>query len=385
MRILHIISGIDPQNGGPTTALARLAEAQVRQGLEVTIISTWQRREAFDTAKALESQGVRVQLIGPARGKLSRHPQIKPTLMQHIAATDVVHIHAVWEEIQYQAGRLAQRMGTPYIITPHGMLDPWNMSRRGWLKRVYLALRLRSSFDHAAALHCTTAIEEQWVRQYGFGSSTFVEPLGIDLREFTPPPARGVFRCAHPEIGDRKIIVYLGRIHRGKGLELLVPALAQADVPEAMLVVIGPDSFGFQATVESMIAEHRLQDRVLFTGMLNGTARLLPLADAALLALPSFHENFGLAVVEALAMGCPVVVSDQVNLHREIAAAGVGLVTPTEVPALAAALRRYLRDEGARSAAAGRAVAFARAHFDLEQIAAHWVEHYRRVARESSV
>ena len=110
MRIVHAISGIDPQNGGPTSAIIGLASAQVRAGLDVRVVATWQFRDAFQSAEKLEALSVGVRMIGPARGKLSRHPDLAANLEEELKSAQVLHIHAVWEEIQHQAARAACRL-----------------------------------------------------------------------------------------------------------------------------------------------------------------------------------------------------------------------------------------------------------------------------------
>ncbi len=159
MRILHVISGIDPRNGGPTTALIGLASLQRAAGLDVRVTSTWQEKEAFRSAEQLEAAGVGVQMVGPAHGRLSRHPDLPRLIDQEVGGADVVHIHALWEEIQHQAAGAARRHGVPYIIRPCGMLDPWSLAQRKWKKRIYMALRLRSDLNHASALHFTAELE----------------------------------------------------------------------------------------------------------------------------------------------------------------------------------------------------------------------------------
>src|SRR5947209_8169935 len=115
MRILHVISGLDPQNGGPTTALVGLAAAQVEAGLDVTILATWKVPDGLPVADALRAKGVNVIHVGPATGKLSRHPTLRAHAVAAVAAADVVHVHALWEEVQHQAMRAAQRQGVPYV------------------------------------------------------------------------------------------------------------------------------------------------------------------------------------------------------------------------------------------------------------------------------
>lgn len=379
MRIVHAISGIDPRNGGPSNALIGLAAAQVRAGLDVRVVATWQDPDAHRSAERLKQLNVGVRMIGKAHGKLSRHPEIISALEEELESADVLHIHALWEEIQHQAARAAQRMNKPYVLTPHGMLDPWNMRKSRLGKQLYLALRLRRNLDRASLLHFTTEIERRWVDRLELSPPAMVETLGLDLSEFDNLPDRGTFRAQNPRLANKPIILFLGRIHYGKGLELLIPALAMMRRKDAVLVIAGPDSGGYQANVERWIAEHGVRDRVIFTGMLDTPAKLAALTDADLLAAPSFHENFGLAVIESLAVGTPVIVSDQVNLHPEVTAAKVGAVVPMEVPALAAELDRWLDDDALRHSAASRAPAFARRRFDWDQIARRWVGHYQKV------
>jgi glycosyltransferase involved in cell wall biosynthesis len=379
MRILHVISGIDPRNGGPTNALIGLTAAQVRAGLEVRVASTWQEEDAFRSAERLKQLGVGVRMIGPAHGKLSRHPDIVGAMEQELEHADVLHVHAVWEEIEHQACRAAWRMRVPYVFTPHGMLDPWNMRKRWLLKQLYLAMRMRRNLDNAALLHFTTEIERDWVARMHLSPPTLVESLGLDWSEFANLPPRDAFRSQYPQLVSAPIILFLGRIHYGKGLELLIPALAMMRRRDAMLVVAGPDTFGYRREIDQLMARHGVGARVVFTGMIAGEQKLAALVDADLLAMPSYHENFGLAVIEALAAGTPVIVSDQVNLHPQIAAGGVGAVVPMDVVALAQTLDRWLEEEKVRQSAAGAARAFARERFDWNEIARRWVGHYRAV------
>ena len=381
MRVLHAISGIDPRNGGPTSALIGLTCAQTRAGLDVRVVSTWQERDAFRSARRLEELGVAVTMVGQASGKLSRHPELASTLDREIRAADVLHVHAVWEEMQHQASRAAQRLGKPYVYTPHGMLDPWNMQKSRLGKQIFLWVRVRRNLQRASLLHFTTEIEKRCVARMKLRPPAIVEPLGLDTREYDRLATRGTFRATYPKLADRPMILFLGRIHYGKGVELLVPALAKMKRSDAMLVVAGPDAEGFGKVIDGLITQHNVRDRIIFTGMIGGEEKLAALADADLLALPSWHENFGLAVIEALAAGTPVVVSDQVNLHPDITAARVGGVVRLDAEALAGELDRWLDDGQLRSAASAAAPAFVRERYDWNKIAARWASHYQRLLR----
>jgi glycosyltransferase involved in cell wall biosynthesis len=273
-------------------------------------------------------------------------------------------------------------MKKPYVLTPHGMLDPWNMKKSRLAKQFFLWLRMRNNLERAALLHFTTSIERDWVARMKLAPPTIVEPLGLDVAAYHDLPPLGTFRARLD--GHHPMILYLGRIHYGKGLELLVPALAKMKRSDARLVVAGPDFAGYGGVIRALAESHRVSGRIVYTGMIEGLEKLAALHDADLLAAPSYHENFGLAVIEALACGTPVVVSDQVNLHPDISAAGVGGVVPLDSDALACELDRWLDDDQRRTTAGQRARAFVRERYDWDSIARRWVSHYGKVCASST-
>ena len=380
MHVLHIISSTDPRGGGPAAALVGMAVAQRDAGLAVTVCSTWAAGEDLSVADRFRECGINVELIGPCAGPLRRHPQMKEIIRRLIINADLVHIHALWEEIQHRAAQVAQQLNKPYIITPHGMLTPWSLAQKSLKKKLYMALRLNKNLRRASAIHYTTQTERQMSASVAGATPAIVESLGVDLSEFDQLPPKGAFRTKYPSIGDRPLIVFLGRIHPGKGLEYLVPAIAQLANTETMLAIVGPDSQGYRAEIEKRVAQNNLRDRIVFTGLLRGPDRVAALRDADLFCLPSDHENFGVAIVEALAAGTPVVISDQVNIKDEIRTAGVGGVVPTDADALAKEIDQWLANPARREHAASRCRAFVADNYDWNTIARHWAEHYSRLA-----
>ena len=381
MRVLHVIPGLDASAGGVTAAVAGLAIAQRQAGLDVSILATW-TAPAPDSATVsrLESAGVKHHLVGPATGRLVRHPDLRRVTSEAIANVDVVHIAAVWEQIQHEAAVAARARRIPYLFSPHGMLDPWSLGARSkWIKRLYLMWRLRADLNGAAAIHYTCDVERDLVRPLGLKPPAIVEPNGIDLSEFEDLPNPDEFRARYPQLGRRPIVLFLSRIDPKKGLDLLIPAFARIG-GDAMLVIAGPDRIGYRAQVEQLVATHHLRDRVLFTGMLRGRDRVEALAAATVFVLPSYQENFGIAVVESLAAGAPVIISDQVNIHADITRAGVGAAISTQVEPLATELARWLSEEGLRSSAAAKCRPFVWERYGWKKIAEHWVDHYARLA-----
>lgn len=385
MRILHVISSLDPHAGGPTAALIGLATAQVRTGLNVNILATWKDPAALPVAERLQGSGVSLRHVGPARGPLSGHPDLAAAAGGCVADADVVHIHALWEQVQHDAAVAARRHKKPYLFRPCGMLDPWSLAQGRWKKKLYLAWRLRADLNGASALHFTSDTERDFCGPLKLKPPAIVEPNGLDLSEFDPLPPEGAFRSKFPQLGGRRIVLFLSRLHHKKGLELLVPAFARAKLSDTMLVIAGPDANGYRAEVEKSVAQHGIADSVLFTGMLQGADKIAALAEAELFVLPSYQENFGIAVVEALAAGTPVIISDGVNIHGEITSAGLGAVVPIggtpeqSIIALAATLEQWLGDASLRRAASERARPYVRDRYDWEKIALRWKEHYARI------
>jgi glycosyltransferase involved in cell wall biosynthesis len=379
MKVLHVISSIDPRSGGPPVALIGLAEAQRAIGLEVFVVATWTKGADLTAADRLRQQGIRVNLVGPCLRPLVWHRRIGPVVREETTRAEVVHVHGVWEEVQHRACRVAQSLGKPYIIRPCGMLDPWGLRQRALKKKIYLYWRLRRNLNRAAALHFTAPAEHALTEPLRLVPAAIVEPNGVDLTEFAELPVRGTFRSRYPQPDGRLLVLFLSRLHHKKGLELLIPAFAQTAASDAFLVLAGPDSDGYQAKLAELARRHGLADRVIFTGMLHGKERIAALADADLFVLPSYQENFGLAVVEALASQTPVLISDQVNIHEDIRSAGVGGVVPAEVAPLAAELKRWLADTELRMAAASRARAFVQERYDWRPIAHRWAGHYERL------
>jgi glycosyltransferase involved in cell wall biosynthesis len=382
MRILHITSSIDPRNGGVATALIGLAKAQHAVGISVAVAANWKRDTDMSGFKTLQQAGIPVELIGPASGPLNRHPQIVPVLSHLIDAADVVHIQAIWEEIQHQGARIARRKDKPYLISPHGMLDPWSLQQSRWKKKLYMMWRQRRDLDSATALHFTTVPERDLTRPLALRPRAIIEPNGVDLKEFQSLPPAGKFRDLYPQLRSRRMVLFLSRLHHKKGLELLIPAIARCS-EEVALVIAGPGDESYRMQLEQLVTQHHLQERVIFTGMLEGEPRIAAFADADLFALSSYQENFGNVVVEALAAGTPVIISDQVNLHAEITAAQVGEVVPLDVEVLATVLQRWLDDDRLRHAAAERARPFVWSHYDWQQIAGRWVDHYTQLIQSS--
>jgi len=368
MRILHVCTSIDPSTGGPANVLARLSRVQAdQQGHDVSIVTADDPRAVESVAQSVG--GARLIAAGPARGPFAKGAQVAARIDERLRrGVDLVHIHGVWQHAPHTGAKASRAAQVPYIFRPCGMLDPWCLNQGRMKKRVFLALIGRRQLNRAAALHFTTETERQLVEPLRLKPRAFVIPNGLDWEEFESLPARGVFRQAHG-VGERPLVVFLSRLHPKKGLDLLLPAFAKASDSRVMLAIIGPGERGYVDQLRAQAGQLGVGDRVIFPGMIAGRARLEALRDADLFCLPSYQENFGVSVIEALGVGTPVLISDQVNIHREVAAAGVGEVVPCHVEPLAARLAAMLSDRPRLEEMASRARPWVERTFRWDAIA----------------
>jgi glycosyltransferase involved in cell wall biosynthesis len=376
-RVLHVIPRLDAAAGGTVSAMIGQAQAQARGGLHVEVAAAWSNASPVKTCDALQQVGVAVHPIGPVHTSLGWGPATRREvgLLAHNA--DVVHIHTLFEDIQHQTAGFCRQVRKPYIFHPCGMLDPWSLRQKSLKKKLYMAWRLRRDLDRATAIHVASAGEREQTALLGLKAPLVVVPNGIETREFEDLPAKGQFRGKYRSLDGRPLVVFLGRVHPGKGVELLLPALARMQHRDAMLAVVGPDSRNYLSQMRAEVQRLGLEDRVVFTGMMPGRSRIEALVDADVFALPSEHENFGIAVLEALAAGAPVVISDQVGICQEVTEARVGQAVPLDVDRLTAALDEWLNDAPRRTEAGHRARELVFNRFTWDQIAQRWNEVYR--------
>lgn len=375
MRILHVVPSYLPavRYGGPIHAVHGLCRALVRAGHEVTVLTT-NVDGPGDSPVPLDApvmlDGVRVRYF-PSRlvRRLFLSPAMARALPEAVGAADVVHLHSVFLWPTLAAARAARHAGVPYVLSPRGMLVRELIARRSaWVKRAWIALFERRNVEAAAAVHCTSELEREELLALGLRPrEAIVVPNGVEIPPAPQPPARA------------DTILYLGRINWKKGLDRLIEAMR--DVPRGKLVVAGNDEEDLAPRLGELAARLGLADRVAFPGFVAGAAKHELLGSAAVTVLPSVSENFGNAVLEAMAYGCPVVVTKGVGLAHAVQAAGAGVVAEANPAALASAIRTYVDDPAARAKAGAAAAALARERYGWDRVAAEMVGHYARLRR----
>ena len=393
LRVLQVIPGLGASTGGPAQAVIGLSRALRRQGHVVSIFSTDLAGTAYgwglpprggaslaQMARCLRVEGIDTRAY-PVRWppRYVYAPQLGRALRREARNFDIVHIHSLYLYPPWAAAHACRAAGIPYIVRPHGILTIYQARQRKRLKQLYDCLLGRETLGGAALIHFTSDTEQHEAEACGYSYPSRVVRLGIDVSTFTTLPPPGRFRARYPAIGEKLVVLFMGRLAPKKGFELLIPAFVRvhAELPVTHLVIAGPDEAGYGEHVRQLVAQHQISDAVTFTGMLTGNDKLEALRDADLWTLPSHAENFGIAVVEAMAAGLAVVISDRVDIHQDIAAAKAGLVVPCAVEPLAQALLMLLNNAQLRVEIGGKARALAHDRFSWDSVTTEMVAMYR--------
>lgn len=388
MRILQVIPSIAAGFGGPSQAILGLSAALARLGHDVTIFTTNADTSGFldvPLEVPVKKDGFIIKYF-PVRFlkhyKFSH--RLAGALRNSIPDFDLVDIHSLFQFSTLAASFYCRKYHKPYLIRPIGHLDPYSFRHRFIVKKIYFELFERFNLNGADAIHFTTKDEMRLASSLRLKAKPVVIRLGIDTRDFNPLPAYGLFRGKYPQLKDKKILLFFSRINFKKGLDILVNAfkIINRQRKDVYLAIVGPDD-GYKDIVVRWLQDAQLLDRTVFTGMLTGAEKLAALRDSDIFVLPSYSENFGIVVVEAMASGLPVVISDHVGLHAMISEAGAGIVVGLSAQALAEALAHLLNNPVACQEMAAKAKALVAEKFEWDTIAKSMSAVYEDILRQS--
>lgn len=383
MRILHVIPSVAPRYGGPSKAVVEMCRELVRRGERAEIYTTNIDVDGcldVPLERAVEADGVRITYF-PIEAlslyKISR--PLAGALRSSIPDFDVVHVHSLYQFPSTVAAHYCRRYGVPYIVLPHGTLDPFLYRRHRMRKWLYETVWERRNLAAAAAVHFTAEEEMELASSLGLRFRGVVVPLGVDLEK--PPPSASRLADLWTETAGKRVILFLGRINFKKGLDILARAFGAIarNRNDVHLLLAGPDSEGYGSQVRLWLKEEGVLHKATFAGMLVGERKGVALAGSAMFVLPSYTENFGIAVVEAMAAGLPVVISNRVNIWREVSRGGAGIIVDPEAHATADAINLLLDDHATAARMGERGSRVAREHFTWDAAGAKLVDLYRQI------
>ena len=330
MKLLHVLSSVNPNGGGPTEGVRQRGMRLTEMGHTVEVLSLDDPADGF-----VKEFPLQVHALGPPRGRYRYSGRLVSWLTAHACDYDAIVINGLWQYNSFGAWRALHRLRVPYFVFTHGMLDPWFKTAyplkhlKKWLYWPWADYRVLR--DARAVLF--TSKEELLRARKSFWLYRAREQV-IAYGTRTPPDGaaelREKFLQSQPQLRQTRILLFLSRIHEKKGCDLLVKAFAAVAGcdPTLRLVIAGPDQTGWVAALKALAVEAGIADRVIWPGMLRGDLKWGAFYAAEAFVLPSHQENFGIAVAEALGCGLPALISDKVNIWREVQASGAGLVAP---------------------------------------------------------
>ncbi len=336
MNILHVIRDISPTTGGPVSAIRGLTNAQRHRGHDIHIAAT-------DYGLPKDYVALDGEIICKCTFAAWRYsPSLGKKLNEEVQWANIVHIHTMWEYPTVVAARVAKKANKPLLIRPCGMLDSWSMNQSAFKKKLYLRIFSKDLLSPAITLHFTTQAEKSKSIYPQQLDSVIVEN-GIVEKTFSEDNSAEDFLECYPQLRGKDIILFLGRVHPKKQPEIAVSAFSKiaSKFPNASLVMAGPCEPAYQTELIN-IANDMSKKRVLFTGMLQGKKLYGAYRAAKVFVLPSFQENFGIAVAEAMANYCPVIISEHVDIKNYIQKGNAGIVCAAKVESFASAISSTL-------------------------------------------
>jgi glycosyltransferase involved in cell wall biosynthesis len=352
LRVLHYLPSIVLAEGGVARAVLDWCAVFAKRGHQVTLLTI--RGDDVPAGWLTDSVGKpRAHILKPlSKLRKSPDPETLAVLTRILRQTDVLHLHAPWLPGNAAIAQLAARVGVPYLVSIHGMLDDWSMSQKAWKKKLFMALSGRRFLNRAGCVHCTAEAELSQAKKWFDNNRTAVLPCLVDLNPFEllPGPEQALNLIPKARRDDLKVL-FLSRIHEKKGVDILIRAaglLRDAGL-RFVVIIAGTGDAGYVDQLRQLVAELRLGDRVIFVGLIVGTQKISLYQAADLFVLPTAQENFGLVLTEALACGTPVVTTKGTDIWEEIQSAGAQIVNRTP-EAIAAAAIALLKDPAKREA-----------------------------------
>ena len=394
MKLLVVIPSYWPatQFGGTIFSSHNLNKVLAREGVDLTVYTT---NVGIEDKVTLDSEtivdGVKVRYFGfnkffeffGGTGWQFSLP-LANTLKKNINNFDVVHIISLWNYPTTIAAHYCQKHNKPYIISPRGIFYPYTMAKKAWKKWLYYNLFIKNNLRSANSVHYTTKDEARQCHAFlRLKNRHIVIPNGIDMREFAVLPPKDELAELFPVLRNKKVILFLGRINWKKGLDILIKAFARIsrENKDTHLLIVGNDEGDYRKKVEGWIRECGIPDKVTFTGELSGVDRLRAYSGSDIFVLPSYSENFGMTVVEAMACGLPIVISDKVGVYEEVREGKAGIVVKTDTDSVYRGIAELLGNASAMKTCAENGKKLAKELYDIEKVASSMMDLYKTTAK----
>lgn len=384
MKITFIV-GFYPEIGGPFSALKNLLTVLSHKRHEISVISPIPA--SYDKSKLKFVKGLPFKVRFLKQGLLNRiipgySKYWKKEFKENLQESEIFHINGIFTHYSL----LISDLNKPYVLSLRGSLmkNAYKLSKLIMLKKIIFMKLLGKKIIHKASLihvMCQKELEDflEFFPELKYKVS--IIPNGLNLNEFQNIPSKKEFTCKYPVLKNKKYILFLGRLHKIKGLDLLIKAfniLSRED--DLCLVIAGDDDGdGYGNRIKKMVKNFNLKDRVVFTGMLSGDDKLSALYNAEVFVLPSYSENFGMSVVESMACGTPVVISDKVGISKEIEENNAGIVVKTNAESIYAGIKNLLDNPDLGMRISENAKKMVKDYYDIDKVADKMAKAYRKI------
>ena len=352
MNILHVVPSFAPcfAHGGVVNASYQIAKKQVEEGHNVTVYTTdsCNERLKFDDNYNVDVEGIKVfyfkNLSNNIKNKLTIDTPISAisNIKKTINDFDIIHIHEHRHSLAIATHRYAKKNNVPYVLQAHGSVLPFFQKEK--MKDIFDKLWGFDILYDASRVFALTEIEKEQYLKMGVAEDNIeIVPLGINLNEYNDLPTKGNFKSKHDISNDDKLILFLGRIHEIKGLDLLVNAFAKTDNDNVTLAIVGGD-YGFRERLDELIVKNNLQGKVIFPGVLTGPDKIEALVDCDIFVMPSRYESFTTSGLEAMACGKPLILTKNNHIHTWVKD-NVGLICEFDENDLSNCIETLLNDD----------------------------------------
>ncbi|MEH2348529.1 MAG: glycosyltransferase [Nostoc sp.] len=387
MKVLHVIPSVPQVRGGPSLVVLDMVKALRTNNVDAEIATTNDNGDCLldvPLQKLIQYKQVPVWFFSrfSPTVKIVREYafswQLTAWLWDNISQYDILHIHAIFSYASTMAMAIARLKNVPYIVIPHGLLSEWSLQQSARKKQIYMRLIEQANLNHSQGIHLTSQLEQQEVAQLELSAPSFVLPHGLSHPPQIPH-ARSLLRQHLNLPADEPVILFLSRLHPKKGLDYLIPALGKLTHHRFTFAIAGSGSQEYEAEIESALVSNGIRDRTYIAGFVAGETKNLFIQGSDLFALTSHAENFGLAVLEALAGGVPVLVTPGVALAAIVQKHQIGYVPELDVLAIAKDIEEYLTHPQEAKAMGARARQIIREQYTWDKVAAKMVDIYQAI------
>mgnify|MGYP001799534328 CR=1 FL=1 len=393
MKILHVIPSLSPDSGGPAQVAMNLVSSLRKLGVDAEIattnhnsvglldVPTNERTEyVFDVANELSCPVWFLPYTNPSLKEFIFSMPLTGWLWKNLSSYDVIDNHYLFSYAPTCAAAIARAQKIPYTVRTMGQLTPWALSQSALKKKLYATVIERRNLSKASVIHCTSDQETVNVREFGISAPTETIPLGVNAPKKIEG-ARKKLRNNYDIPEEVPVFLFLSRIHCKKRPELLLKAAAEfLRKQPCHIIFAGTGETHYVESLQRLSEELEISNHVTFAGFVTGCSKDLLLQGADAFVLPSFSENFGIAVAEALISGLPVVLTPGIHISKEIKEADAGLVVDGEEGALCSALEKLTQHDRLRDNLIKNGLQLAQPRYSWASIAQNLSSVYESIA-----